>query len=308
MKAIRLHAYGGAENLVLEEVPTPAVQPDELLVRVHAAGINPVDWKVRAGLLADFLPHQLPLIPGYDLSGVVEDVGAEVRGFSKGDAVFAFLDLTRGGAYAEYATVKAAEAALKPETLGHAQAAAVPLAALTAWQALFDVAGLQAGQQVLIHAAAGGVGHFAVQLARWVGAHVIGTASATNQQFLRELGAHETVDYTSVPFEEAAREVEVVLDLIEGEIRERSWPVLKRGGILVSTLPPEPDPKTLQQFGVRGETMLVQPNGSELGEIAQLIDGKELKPVVTTYPFQKIRRAHQMSETGHTRGKLVLAW
>jgi NADPH:quinone reductase-like Zn-dependent oxidoreductase len=306
MKAIRVHAYGGAENLVLEEIGRPAITDDELLVRVHAAGVNPVDWKVREGYLRGSLPFQPPFIPGYDLSGVVEEVGTRVKDFSPGDAVFAFLDLARPGACAEYAAVKAGEAVVKPAALAHVGAAAVPLAALTAWQCLFDIAGVQSGMKVLIHAAAGGVGHFAVQLARWAGAHVIGTASATNQAFLRRLGVHQAIDYTVARFEEEVSDIDVVLDLLGGEVRERSWPILRKGGILVSSLAPEPAAEVLAKYQVRGTNMLVKPDNLELGEIAQLIDAGKLRPEVTTYPLSEIRRAHLLSQTGHTRGKLVL--
>lgn len=306
MKATRVHAYGGAENLVLEEVERPVVGADEILVRVHAAGVNPVDWKIREGYLSEFLHLTLPFIPGYDLSGVVEEVGLEVRGFRPGDEVFAFLDLTRPRACAEYVAIKADEAALKPGSLSHAEAAAVPLAALTAWQCLFDLAGVRAGQKVLIHAAAGGVGHFAVQLARWAGAHVIGTASAANQEFIRRLGVHQAVDYRAVRFEEVTGKVDVVLDLMSGETRERSWPLLVENGILVTTLPPEPTPELLEKYQVRAATMLVQPSRSQLEEIAQLIDAGKLRPEVAAYPFAEVRQAQQLSQAGHTRGKLVL--
>jgi NADPH:quinone reductase-like Zn-dependent oxidoreductase len=306
MKAIRLQAYGGPENLVLAEMARPEIAADELLVRVHAAGVNPIDWKLRRGYLRELLACEPPFVPGYDLSGVVEETGGAVKDFTPGDAVFAMLDLSRPGACAEYAVVKASEAAVKPAALDHARAAAVPLAALTAWQCLFDIAGVQAGQKVLIHAAAGGVGHFAVQLGRWAGAHVIGTGSAANQEFLHRLGAHQTIDYTARRFEEEVKEVDVVLDLLSGETRERSWPVLKRQGILVSTLPPAPPAEVLAQYGVRGETMLVKPNPVQLGEIAELIEEGKVRPEVTTWPFNEFHRAHQMSETGHARGKLVL--
>lgn len=306
MKAVRVHTYGGAEKMIPEEVKRPVIGDDELLVRVHAAGVNPVDWKVREGYLHDFLGLRLPFIPGYDLSGVVEETGAAVEDFQPGDPVFALLNLSRPGAYAEYAVVKDAEAVSKPDSLNHAQAAAVPLAALTAWQCLFDMAGLQSGQKVLIHAAAGGVGHFAVQLARWVGAHVIATASAANLDFLRRIGAHQVIDYHTVRFEKLTGEVDVVLDLLSGETRERSWPLLRKHGILVTTLPPEPEAEVLARYQVRGAAMLVKPDSLQLGEIAQLIDSGRLRPEVKAFPFAQFREANQQSQTGHVRGKLVL--
>ena len=200
-----------------EDVPRPKPRRGEVLIRVHAAGVNPVDWKVREGHLKDVIQHSLPLIPGWDLSGVVEKVGPRVTRFQKGDEVYSRPDIARDGAYAEYIVVRESEVAFKPKSIDHVHAAAVPLAALTAWQALFDTAELQAGQKVLVHAAAGGVGHFAVQLAKWKGAHVIGTVSGKNHDLLRELGADETVDYTTQRFEDVVRGVDVVLDTIAGE-------------------------------------------------------------------------------------------
>ena len=306
MKAVRVHTFGGAEKMILEEVDRPIIAEDELLVRVHAAGINPVDWKVREGYLQEFLGLALPFIPGYDLSGEVEEIGAAVEDFQTGDSVFALLNLSRPGAYAEYAVVKAAEAVIKPDSLDHAQSAAVPLAALTAWQCLFDVAGLQSGQRVLIHAAAGGVGHFAVQFGRWVGAHVIATASTANLEFLRLIGAHQVIDYTAVRFEEAAGEVDVVLDLMSGETRERSWPLLRKNGMLVTTLPPEPSAELQARYHVRAAAMLVKPDSLQLGEIAQLIDSGMVRPHARAFPFAEFRQVNQQIQTGHVRGKLVL--
>jgi NADPH:quinone reductase-like Zn-dependent oxidoreductase len=256
--------------------------------------------------MRDFLPFRPPFIPGYDLSGVVMEAGAAVKEFRPQDAVFAMLDLAHPGACAEYAAVKASGAALKPRSLDHARAAAVPLAALTAWQCLFDVAGIQPRQKVLIHAAAGGVGHFAVQFARWAGAHVIGTASAANHDFLRQLGAHEVIDYRSGHFEKLAGEVDVVLDLLSGETRELSWPMLKKNGILVSTLPPEPPAEVLNRYRVRAATMLVKPSSRQLGEIGQLIEEGKVMPEVTAYPLSEVRQTQQLNQKGHTRGKLAL--
>jgi len=236
MKAVRMHEYGDPEVLKYEDAPRPEPASGEVLVRVYAAAVNPVDWKVRAGYTKGFLNYTLPLIPGWDLSGVVESVGAGVVDWKAGDEVYSRPDISRNGAYAEYIAVKGSELGRKPRSLDHVNSAAIPLAALTAWQALFDAAGLSAGQRVLVHAAAGGVGTFAVQLARWKGAYVIGTASERNHAFLRELGADETIDYTKTPFETAVRDVDVVLDTMAGETRQRSWQVLKKGGILVSIL------------------------------------------------------------------------
>ena len=203
MQAVRFHSYGGPEVLVLEEAPRPRVGAGEALVRVHAAGVNPLDWKVRDGHAKAWLKHQLPLIPGWDVSGVVEEVATDVTAFKTGDAVYGMLDFMRDGAYADYVVSHTTHLAYKPKSIDHVRAGAVPLTSLTAWQSLFDVAKLESGQTVLIHAASGGVGHFAVQFAKWEGARVIGTTSAGNEDFVCELGAHEVIDYRTTRFEEA---------------------------------------------------------------------------------------------------------
>jgi NADPH:quinone reductase-like Zn-dependent oxidoreductase len=306
MQAVRFHSYGGPEVLVWEEVPRPEAGPGEALIRVHAAGVNPLDWKVRAGQVKDWLPHRLPLIPGWDVSGVVEAVGPEVSAVKIGDEVIGMLDFKRNGAYAEYVAVEAQNLARKPASLDHVRAAAVPLASLTAWQSLFDVAGLSSGQTVLIHAAAGGVGHYAVQLAKWKGARVIGTASAENAGFLKDLGADIVINYRKTLFEDEVRRVDVVFDLIAGDTQQRSWQVLKRGGILVATLGIS-SPEAAVEYGVRGEGILVHPDAAQLTQIAALIEARDVKPVVTeVLPLAKAVRAHELSQAGHVRGKIVL--
>ncbi len=230
MKAVRIHSYGGPEVLKYEEAPRPKSAPGEVLIRVHAAGVNPVDWKIRQGYFKGRVDYSLPLILGWDLSGVVEATGSGVAGLQEGDEVYSRPDIARDGAYAEHIVVRETEVALKPESIDHIHAAAIPLAALTAWQSLFDAAGLSAGQKALIHAAAGGVGSFAVQLARWKGAHVIGTASKRNHELVRNLGAAETIDYETTRFKDVVHEVDVVFDTIGGDTQKRSWQVLKRVG------------------------------------------------------------------------------
>lgn len=307
MKAVRIHAYGGKEALVYEDAPLPEIAGDEMLVRVRAAGINPIDWKVRDGYARDFLNFTLPFIPGWDIAGTVEKIGAKVTRFHPGDKIFAFIDLRRGGGYAEFAAVKEGEASFQPRALDPIKAAAVPLAALTAWQALFDIARLEAGQKVLIHAAAGGVGHFAVQFAAWRNAHTICTASARHHDFLNDIGAHEIIDYTKTPFEAVAKDVDVVLDTMSGDTRQRSWTVLKKGGILVTTLPPSPDQEA-EKYGVRAAAMLVHPNSNQLAEIAELIDSERVHPSLQeVLPLMQADRAQKISRTGHTRGKIVLS-
>jgi len=306
MKAVAMHAYGGPEVLKYEDAARPDPATGEVLVRVHAAAVNPVDWKVRAGHLRGFLNYSLPLIPGWDLSGVVDATGAGVTDWKQGDAVYARPDLRRNGAYAEYIAVRASELGHKPRSIDHVQASAIPLACLTAWQALFDAGGLKAGQRVLIHAAAGGVGTFAVQLAKWKGAHVVGTASERNHAFLRELGADEVIDYTKTNFEEVVRDVDVVLDTLAGQTRDRSWNVLKKDGILVSILG-QPSPDDAAQHGVRAAGVFVEPNQAQLGEIAKLVDSGKLRPIIeTVLPLAQAARAHEMNQTLHTRGKIVL--
>lgn len=306
MKAVRIHSYGGPEVLVYEDAPRPQAGEDEVLVRVHAAGVNPVDWKVREGSGKDRLGHKLPLILGWDVSGVVEAVGPGVTRLAIGDEVYSRPDLARDGGYAEYIVIREALVALKPRSIDHVRAAAVPLAAMTAWQVLFDAAGLSPGQSVLIHAAAGGVGSFAVQLAKWKGAYVAGTASERNQDLLRDLGADEMIDYRAVAFETVVRDMDVVFDTVGGETQARSWTVLKKGGILVSIIDP-PSAAEAAAHGVRQAYWFLEPKLIELEEITALIDAGKLRPVVeTVLPLAEARRAHEISQTGHARGKIVL--
>src|SRR6266446_7253066 len=306
MRAVRIHNYGGPEVLQYEDAPRPEPQADEVLIRVHAAGVNPIDWKVREGHMKDFWPHKFPLILGWDLSGVVEELGRGVSRIKIGDEVYSVPDPTRNGTYAEYIVVRESELALKPNSLHHIRAAAVPLAALIAWQSLFDAAQLQPKQRVLIHGAAGGVGHFAVQLAKWKGAHVIGTASATNHEMLYELGADELIDYTVLKFESIVRDVDAVLDTIGGDTQERSWQLLKKGGALVS-LVQQPSENKAKEHGVRGIRLGARANGQELVEIAKIVDAGKLAPVIDRIlPLSEARRAHELSQSGHTHGKIVL--
>jgi NADPH:quinone reductase-like Zn-dependent oxidoreductase len=303
MKAIRIHQYGGPEVLAEVEMQRPTASPDEVLIKVHAAAINPIDWKMRAGHVKQVFPLTFPATLGWDVSGTVEEAGNKVTQFKRGEEVYA---LVKGGGYAEYVVAPATVVAKKPRAVDHVHAAAVPVSGLTALQALFEVAQLRAGQKVLIHAAAGGVGNFAVQLAKAKGAYVIGTASSKNQAFLRELGVDQTVDYQKTRFEDAVRDVDVVLDTLGGETQERSFKVLKKGGILVSLVQP-PSQESATKYGVRALFYGGHASSSDLTEIAKLIDDGQVKPVVeTVLPLADARRAHELSETGHTRGKIVL--
>src|SRR5208283_2375249 len=306
MKAVRIHSYGGPEVLKFEDAPRPQPAAGELLIRVHAVAVNPVDWKIREGHLKDRLRYPFPFIPGWDLSGMVEATGPGVTRFRKGDGVFTRPDISRDGAYAEFIVVRESEVAPKPNSIDHLHAAAIPLAALTAWQGLFDVAGLSAGQKSLIHAGAGGVGSFAVQLAKWKGAHVIATASGGNQAFLKELGVDEPIDYEKTCFEDVVHDVDVVLDTVGGDTQQRSLGVLKKNGILVSTVSP-PSQEEAAKFGVRATHVFVQPNSSELSQIARMVDdGKVRSFIQTVLLLSEAGKAHELSEAGHTRGKIVL--
>jgi NADPH:quinone reductase-like Zn-dependent oxidoreductase len=306
MKAVSIYYYGGPGVLAYEDAPRPHPAPGDVLVRVHAAGINPVDWKIREGHLKEMLHHTLPLVLGWDVSGVIAALGAGVTRFKVGDEVFSRPDIERDGAYAEFIVIRETEVALKPKSVDHMHAAALPLAGLTVWQSLFDAAALTAGQRVLIHAAAGGVGSLAVQLAKGRGAHVIGTASAKNHAIVRALGADEVVDYERERFETVIGPVDVVFDTMGGDIQTRSWKVLKRGGILVSIASP-PSAEAPVAHGGRFAFVFTQPNAAQLAEIATLVDAGKLKASVeTVLPLAAAVRGQALSAAGHTRGKIVL--
>ena len=308
MKAVRIHEFGGLDSLRVEEAPRPEPKDGEVLVHIHAAGINPVDWKTCAGEgVAPRLDDPFPFIPGWDVSGVVEALGAEVTDLRVGDSVCGMVRWPwGGGGYAEYVAAPAADLVAKPDTMDDAQAAGLPLAALTAWQALFDMADLQAGQTLLIHAAAGGVGHIAAQLAKWKGAHVVGTASARNEAFLRELGADRVVDYNTTRFEEAVSGVDVVLDGVGGEVQGRSWAVIRRGGVLAS-IRGRPSAEEATARGVRAQHVSVHADAAQLRAIAGLAgEGRLQVHVDEAFALDDVRKAHEVSRAGHTRGKLVL--
>ena len=306
MKAIRIHSYGGPEVLMFEDAPRPTPGQGEALIRVCGAGVNPVDWKIREGLLRDSLQYKLPFIPGWDLSGVVELTGPGVTHFKAGDPVFSRPDISRDGAYAEFIVVEASLLARKPRSIDHIHAAGIPLAAMTAWQALFDSARLKKGQRVLIHAGSGGVGGFAVQLAKWKGAHVISTCSTPNVEFVRGLGADEVIVYRQTDFTHM-KHVDAVLDTVGGEVQERSWKVIKPFGILVSTVS-QPDVAIAESLNVQQAFVFLKPNGTLLATIAELVDdGKIRSTVGSVLPLANAREAQELSKTGHTRGKIVLA-
>jgi NADPH:quinone reductase-like Zn-dependent oxidoreductase len=306
MKAVRIHAYGGTDVLAYEDAPLPTPGDGEVLIRVYATTVNPFDCAVRAGYMSTYFNYTFPLILGTDVSGVVEAVGAGVTSFAPGDKVYARAGVTRDGAYAEYVVVSASDVSAKPQSLDHIHAAAMPHATLTAWQALNGAVNLTKGQTVLIHAAAGGVGHIAVQLAKLRGAKVIGTASA-NLDLLRDLGVDEAINYSTTSFENVVHNVDVVLDTVGGDVQQRSWSVLKPGGILVSTVQ-APSEEIAAAHGVRQYFVFSSPPiGKTLAEVATLVDAGQIKPVVSTVlPLQQARQAHGLIEGKHARGKIVL--
>ena len=304
MKAVCIDAFGGADVLSIHDVPTPVPEEGEFLIKVHAAGVNPEDCQKRTGQLARG-EGLFPLTLGRDVSGVVVSAGEYTTGFNPGDEVFALLGVHQGG-YAEYAVADARELAPKPKTLDPYHAAAVPLAALTAWQGLFDHGKLKENGRVLIHGAAGGVGHFAVQFARRHGARVITTARREDFDLLRRLGADEVIDYKNDRFEEETGNIDVVLDLIGGETQQRSWVVLRDGGILVSVVARPPKEEISRH--ARGKAFDVKPNADQLRQISQMIDDSSvLVGVDTILPLDEARRAHEHLEQEHVHGKVVLA-
>jgi NADPH:quinone reductase-like Zn-dependent oxidoreductase len=315
MKAIQIRTFGGPDVLTYDDVPRPVVGPGEVLIRVYAAGVNPADWYMRSGLSdfpeearAAYLPP-LPYIPGWDVSGIVEEVGPEVSAFREGDAVYGLLrfpSLT-ASAYAEYVTAPATDLARKPESIDHIQAAAVPMAALTAWQALFEHAGMEVGQTVLINGAAGGVGHFTVQLAKARGARVIGVASGCHEVFLRELGVDHSIDYTTTAVEKAAQDVDLVIDVIGGENEDRLLDVLKHGGKMVQVFGGNYSAEHAAAVGVTVKGMQVRSNGEQLGEIGELIDSGRVRIAIdTVVPLAEAYKAHERGAKYPLRGKIVL--
>ncbi|MFL5652899.1 MAG: NADP-dependent oxidoreductase [Ktedonobacteraceae bacterium] len=303
MRVIHIHSYGGPEQLKLEEKPRPEPQAGEVLLRVHAAGVNPLDWKIRQGLMKDFMPVTFPYTPGIEVAGVVEDVGPGVTAFEIGQAVFG---QSARGAYAEYITVSVESLALKPETLRFAEAAAVPVGTTAAWRALFEHGGLQAGQRVLIQGAAGGVGLFAVQFAKWKGAQVIGTASTANLDFVRGLGADTVVDYTTTPVESVVQDVDLVLDGVGSATLSSSLAVLKPGGTLISLAGPPPQEQA-KALGVRATMIRSQPSRELLQTFTRLIDEGHIKVTAgKTFPLSEVQQAHEYGQSGHGRGRIVL--
>jgi NADPH:quinone reductase-like Zn-dependent oxidoreductase len=301
MKAVRIERYGGEEVMELVEVERPKPAAGQVLVKVKAAAVNPVDWKIRDGL-GELFGMKLPLILGCEVAGTVETGSGNL---AAGDDVYGYLGMHSGG-YAEYAAAPATEFARKPKQVDFDTAASVPVGALTAWQGIFDLGKLTSGQRILITGASGAVGSMAVQLAKAKGAHVIGLASGKNEEFVRELGADEFIDYRKVKFENEVGDLDVVFDVVGGETQESAFQTLKRGGFLVSTVSP-PSAKKAKEFGVTAAMVQMMPNPEHLTEINQLLESGKLKVrVATVLPLSEFKEALRLSASGHADGKIIL--
>jgi NADPH:quinone reductase-like Zn-dependent oxidoreductase len=301
IQAIQAHDYGGPEVLVLEQAPRPEPNADQVLIRLTAAGVNPADWKNRSGLYKQFMPLNFPWTPGMEGSGVVEAVGANVTSFKKGDEVYGIVN----GGYAEYALALASDVQPKPANLTFEEAASLPVGVLTAWGAVIDTANVQTGQRVLVHGAAGGVGAYAVQLAKWKGAHVTGTASADNVKFVRSLGADHVIDYNAARFETVLSDIDVVIDTVGGDLPERSWKVIRPGGIFVTVAA-----RLAQDAGKAQNIRAVnagRASTDKLKQVSGLIEAKQLNPVTgALFPLDEARQAQALSQAGHGRGRIIL--
>jgi NADPH:quinone reductase-like Zn-dependent oxidoreductase len=304
MKAVQIERYGNEEVVKIADVEQPKPDVGQVLVKVKAAAVNPVDWKIRDGL-GEMFGLQPPLILGCEVAGTVEAVGDNLRDFAVGDNVYGYLG-THSGGYAEYVAAPASEFVRKPKQIDFDTAASVPVAALTAWQGIFDNGNLASGQRILITGASGAVGSMAVQLAKAKGAHVIGTGSSGNEDFVRKLGANEFIDYKKAKLEDEVSSVDVVFDTVGGETQDRAFQTLKRGGILVSTVS-LPSPEKAKAFGVAVAMVQMMPNPDQLAEINRLVESGKLKVrVATVLPLAEVKKAHQLSATGHADGKIIL--
>ena len=306
MKAIRIHEFGGPDVLELDEIDIPQPEADEVLIKVYASAVNPVDQKTFAGEAQQKFPIKFPLTIGWDVSGVIEKKGDKVKHFDIGDEVYGRPFPTTNGAFAEYVVIKANEISLKPRSIDHLNAAAIPLAGLTAWQGLFRFGKLQKDQRVLIHAASGGVGSFAVQFAKWKGAYVIGTGSAENLTFIKQLGADEAIDYKNERFEEKVQDVDLVFDLIGKDTQQRSLQVIKEGGRLITTIMPQYQQEAKEKH-IHLEGFTAQSYSEDLQQIADLVDNGMVSPVVSSVmSLEEAKQAEILNSKGSTRGKIVI--
>jgi NADPH:quinone reductase-like Zn-dependent oxidoreductase len=308
MKAIVIDQYGDKEELKEKDLPKPEPAADEVLIEEHAAAVNPIDWKLRYGYLKEKLPFDFPIVLGWDVSGIVKETGKDVSSFQKGDRVFVRPELTNRGTYAEYTTAREDLAARMPDNIDFKEAAAVPLAGLTAYQCLIDVGELDSNSKVLIHAGAGGVGSFGIQIAKSLGAYVAATGSTKNVEFLKSLGADEVIDYTKDDFSQILENYDLVIDTLGGEIQDKSLKILREGGMLVSIVE-EPDQEKADELGVTAKLHWLIPDGEELAALAEMMENETLKPVIgSVFPFseQGVKDAHELSETHHARGKIII--
>lgn len=310
MKAIIINAYGGADQLTEAELPVPLLHPHEVLVETHAVSINAVDWKIRAGYMKDKLAYDFPLILGLDIAGTVKKIGTEVTRFKIGDAVLGKKNLADNGCYAEFVAINEQLLVLKPENISFEEAAALPLAGITAWQALTDFAKLKAGETVLIQGGSGGVGSLAIQFAKAIGANVIATASAKNAALVRNIGADRMIAYDQEDFVTAlGQSVDVVFDMIGGDVLARSYEVLVKGGRLV-TIWGQPNKALEEKHGVTSSTFVTLEGGDHLAQIVALAKEGKVRPVIgTIFPMtaKDLQNAHRQSETGHAQGKIIIA-
>ena len=306
MKAIRIHTYGGPELMQLEDAPVPACGAGDLLVRVVTAGVNPIDWKMRSGVMAAQMPKTFPMTLGSDAAGVVTAVGGAVSGFELGDEVFFYAEFARGGTYAEYVAVNANQVAKKPRTASFANAAALPMAGQAAWTALIETGQVERGMRVLIHGGGGALGMTAVQLAKERGAHVTATASGDGLVLVKSLGADEVVDYPTQRFEQVAHDIDIVLDTLGGPTQEASWATMRKGGILVATAMPPP-PERAAAAGVRAAFVFTPPRGAVLAQLVERVDDGRLRIVVgQEFALADAAQAHRLGESGKARGKMIL--
>lgn len=308
MKAVAIKQYGGKEQLKEIDIPKPTPKEKQVIVKLHATSINPIDWKLREGYLKAMMPFEFPIILGWDVAGIVEEVGGHVQDFKVGDRVFARPETTNRGTYAEYTIVDTHLLAKIPDNISFEEAACVPLAGLTAWQCLFDFGNIQKGDKVLIHAGAGGVGTFAIQLAKSVGAYVAATAGTHNVEFLKSLGADEVIDYKKQDFEKVLTEFDFVLDSLGGDNQEKSFTVLKEGGKLASIVS-EPNQEKAKQKNIKSGNVWLIPNGQQLEKIANLLEQNKLRVIIGhKFPFSEegIKEAHALSESHHAKGKIVI--
>jgi len=306
MKTVRIHKYGNPDVLQIEEIPVPVIAADELLIKVHATSVNPIDWKVMEGNMKEMHLHKLPLTLGWDCAGTVEKIGTAVTNFKRGDEVYCRPATERDGAYAEFIAVRANEVALKPRTISFEEAAAIPLAGITAWEALINRAHIHKDQRVLVLSASDGVGSLAVQLAKTRGCYVIGTTSAANMDFVKGLGPDEVYNYENKDFSDHFSDIDVVLDTIGGVIQDRAFKVLRRGGMLVSTVN-EPKMEMIHKYGVRAEYVFAGPNATILNEIRTLVENGKMKPFIDkVFKLDEVKQAEIYSQSPSIRGKIVL--